>query len=122
MWGSVGLNTQTLKNGLKKYGRSGIVTYLGLSSLVTTGFYIAIERNVDVKKLVGLEDEPEGEPSMLQKLLLGPGSHLVLAIMCSKACIPIKLPVALALTPYVNRLEQRFFQRAVQQATKSAQH
>jgi hypothetical protein len=48
-------------------------------------------------------DEPEGEPSMLQKLLLGPGSHIVLAIMCSKACIPIKLPVALALTPYVHR-------------------
>jgi hypothetical protein len=37
MWGSVGLNTQTLKNGLKKYGRSGIITYLGLSSMVTTG-------------------------------------------------------------------------------------
>jgi hypothetical protein len=40
---------------------------------------------------------------MLQKLLLGPGSHIVLAVMCSKACIPIKLPVALALTPYVHR-------------------
>jgi hypothetical protein len=49
------------------------------------------------------EDDPDAEPSRLQKLLLGPGSHLVLAIVCSKAMIPLKLPVAVALTPYVHR-------------------
>lgn len=84
MWASLGLNTETLKKGLKKYGRTGLVTYLGLSTLVTTGvraicgpcrppsyhqtktpaaagchhhagFYVAIERKVDVKKLVGIK-------------------------------------------------------------------
>eukprot|EP00878_Enallax_costatus_P008259 GHUV01008635.1.p1 GENE.GHUV01008635.1~~GHUV01008635.1.p1 ORF type:complete len:123 (+),score=8.34 GHUV01008635.1:191-559(+) len=119
MWGSLGLNTETLKKGLRKYGRTGIITYLGLSTMVTTGFYIAIERNVDVKKIVGIKDtDPDSEPSALQKMLLGPGSHLALAILCSKACIPLKLPVAVALTPYVHRLEQRFLHRAVQQATQ----
>lgn len=37
MWGSIGLNTKSLQNALKKYGRSGIVTYLGLSTMVTSG-------------------------------------------------------------------------------------
>jgi len=48
-------------------------------------------------------DDPDGEPSWMQKVLLGPGSHLALAILCSKAMIPLKLPVAVALTPYVYR-------------------
>lgn len=39
----------------------------------------------------------------MHKLLLGPGSHVALAILCSKAMIPIKLPIAVALTPYVYR-------------------
>lgn len=91
------------------------MTYLSLSTLVTTGFYIAIEQNVDVKKLVGIKDDPDQEPSPIQKLLLGPGSHLVLAIMCSKAMIPLKLPVAVALTPYVHRLEKKLLQRLAQQ-------
>lgn len=111
MWGSLGLNSSRLKDGLKKYGRTGIFTYLGLSTMVTTGFYIAIERNVDVKKIVGIKDDPDGEPSWMQKVLLGPGSHLALAILCSKAMIPLKLPVAVALTPYVYRLEQRLLPR-----------
>ena len=39
----------------------------------------------------------------MQRLLLGPGSHLALAILCSKVFIPLKLPVAMALTPYVHK-------------------
>jgi hypothetical protein len=37
MWGSLGLNTQQLKAGLQKYGRTGVFTYLGLSTMLTTG-------------------------------------------------------------------------------------
>jgi hypothetical protein len=48
-------------------------------------------------------DEPDAEPGWLQNILLGPGSHFALAILCSKAMIPIKLPIAMALTPYVYR-------------------
>lgn len=38
MWGSLGLNSSRLREGLKKYGRAGIVTYLGLSTMVTSGW------------------------------------------------------------------------------------
>jgi hypothetical protein len=48
-------------------------------------------------------EDPDAEPSWLQSVLLGPGSHLALAILCSKACIPVKVPVAAVLTPYVYR-------------------
>eukprot|EP00877_Chromochloris_zofingiensis_P002492 jgi/Chrzof1/12243/Cz06g26240.t1 len=109
------INAQRFKEVMRKYGRTGIITYLGLSTLVTTGFYIAIEKNVDVKKLVGIKDDPDKDPTWLQRVLLGPGSHLALAILCSKVMIPIKLPVAAALTPYVHRLEQRILQRAAVQ-------
>lgn len=43
------------KEVLKKYGRAGVVTYLSLSTMVTTGFYVAIKSNVDVKALVGIK-------------------------------------------------------------------
>jgi hypothetical protein len=107
---------QQLRATLRRYGRAGIVTYLGLSGMVTCGFYVAIERNVDVRGLLGLPKEGEQAsgvasslPPWLQGALAGPGSHLALAVLCSKAMIPIKLPVAVALTPYVARLEQRLF-------------
>jgi hypothetical protein len=108
-----------LRATLRRYGRAGIVTYLGLSGMVTCGFYVAIERNVDVRGLLGLPKEGEeggsasgvagALPPWLQGALAGPGSHLALAVLCSKAMIPIKLPVAVALTPYVARLEARIF-------------
>lgn len=114
-----------LRAALRRYGRAGIVTYLGLSSMVTCGFYVAIERNVDVRGLLGLPKEgQEGAtgpassmPPWLQSALAGPGSHLALAVLCSKAMIPIKLPVAVALTPYVARLEQRIFGRRAASAS-----
>ncbi len=37
MYGSLGLNTQRLKDGLKKYGRTGVATYLAVSFMVTGG-------------------------------------------------------------------------------------
>jgi hypothetical protein len=48
-------------------------------------------------------EDPESEPTLVEKLLVGKGSHLALAIFCSKAFVPIKLPLAVALTPYVHR-------------------
>ena len=39
----------------------------------------------------------------MERIFTGRGSSLALALLCSKAFIPIKLPVALAITPYVYR-------------------
>lgn len=79
-------NLAALKNGLKKYGRTGVVVYLGLSTCVTAsmylaplkvgksapshhkqctifiilaGFYVAIEQHVDVKKILGIKGEQQ---------------------------------------------------------------
>ncbi len=49
------------------------------------------------------DSDPEEEPNWLSKALLGPGSHLALAILCSKVMIPIKVPAAAVLTPYIYR-------------------
>ena len=39
----------------------------------------------------------------MEKYLIGKGSNLALAIICSKMLVPVKLPVAMAVTPYVQR-------------------
>lgn len=48
-------------------------------------------------------DDPGREPSWFESLLVGKGSNLALAILCSKFCVPIKVPMAVAITPYVHR-------------------
>uniref|UniRef100_A0A7S0URE8 DUF1279 domain-containing protein n=1 Tax=Polytomella parva TaxID=51329 RepID=A0A7S0URE8_9CHLO len=98
---------QKLKGGLQKYGKTGLFTYIGLSACVTTGFYVAIENNVDVAKLLGIKSDPNKEPGFAEKYLLGKGSSIALAIICSKMLVPLKLPAALALTPYVQRFLER---------------
>ncbi|PNW88476.1 hypothetical protein CHLRE_01g031250v5 [Chlamydomonas reinhardtii] len=102
-----------LKAGLKKYGKAGIYTYFGLSTCVTASFYVAIESHVDVRSILGLkkasDEQEEGkEPSFVERFLIGKGSNLALAILCSKMLIPIKVPAAMALTPYVQRVLDKF--------------
>ncbi|GLI69996.1 hypothetical protein VaNZ11_014729 [Volvox africanus] len=134
-------NFSNLKAGLKKYGKTGIYTYLGLSTCVTASFYIAIESHVDVRSLLGIkkdcggsklqcqstssynppwtraEDEGVGkEPSFVERVLVGKGSNLALAFLCSKMLIPVKVPAAIALTPYVQRLIDRLAGRAARSA------
>lgn len=101
-----------LKSTLKKYGRTGVAVYLCVSTCVTTGCYIAIKNHVDVKGLLGIKDDPDKEPSYIEKLIFGSGSHVALAILCSKAFIPLKLPVSVALTPYVHRTVQGLMRNA----------
>ncbi|KXZ44100.1 hypothetical protein GPECTOR_74g714 [Gonium pectorale] len=109
-------NFGNLKEGLKKYGKTGIYTYLGLSTCVTASFYVAIENHVDVRSILGLkkddEDQEGKEPSFVERFLIGKGSNLALAIVCSKMLIPVKVPAAMALTPYVQRLLDKFAARA----------
>ncbi|GIL43934.1 hypothetical protein Vafri_1519 [Volvox africanus] len=112
-------NFSNLKAGLKTYGKTGIYTYLGLSTCVTASFYIAIESHVDVRSLLGIKKEDEGdgkEPSFVERVLVGKGSNLALAFLCSKMLIPVKVPAAIALTPYVQRLIDKLAGRATRSA------
>mmetsp|Transcript_26513 Transcript_26513/g.67435 ORF Transcript_26513/g.67435 Transcript_26513/m.67435 type:complete len:145 (-) Transcript_26513:367-801(-) len=102
----------SLKANLRKYGKTGIAVYLGLSTCVTAGFYIAIEEHLDVTKFLGIKDgDPNSEPTFFEKMVTGKGSSLALAMLCSKAMVPIKLPVAVAITPYVHRFTQGLMQK-----------
>lgn len=106
-------NMERLRAGLKKYGRTGLYTYLGFSTCVTASIYVALENHVDVKKVLGIkEDDPDKEPSFVEKYLIGKGSNLALAVICSKMLVPVKLPVAMAVTPYVQRFVESFAKKA----------
>lgn len=48
-------------------------------------------------------DDPTKEKSWFEKVFVGKAANLALAIVCSKMMVPLKLPVALALTPYAKR-------------------
>ncbi|GLC43357.1 hypothetical protein PLESTB_001336500 [Pleodorina starrii] len=112
-------NFSNLKAGLKKYGKTGIYTYFGLSTCVTASFYVAIESHVDVRALLGMkkdEEEDGKEPSFVERMLIGKGSNLALAFLCSKMLIPLKVPAAIALTPYVQKLVDRLAGRAARAA------
>lgn len=49
------------------------------------------------------EEKEEEEMNFMERMLLSKGSNLAVAFICSKILVPVKLPVALALTPYVQR-------------------
>ncbi len=48
-------------------------------------------------------DDPNKEPSWIESVLIGKGSNLALAVLCGKVLVPIKIPLAVAITPYVHR-------------------
>jgi hypothetical protein len=56
-----------------------------------------------------LTEDPDKEPGIIEKVLFGKGSNLALAILASKVCVPVKIPVAMAITPYVQRWQEHIF-------------
>jgi hypothetical protein len=83
MFGSFGLNSATLKATLKKYGRTGLVTYLGLSSMVTTGKLYASRRG-----------SRHASAHVLLPMLLPP--HCAARRCCHFPVLPLPSPSAIA--------------------------
>jgi hypothetical protein len=100
---------------LQKYGPTGIGTYLCISFCTWSCLFVAIENNLDVDGMVtylwgegldtravlewwGLKPADAGSKSILSK-----APSAVLALVASKALVPIKIPLTMALTPYVHR-------------------
>ena len=101
---------------LRKYGPTGVGVYLALSFSVWTCFFVALENHLDLDSVIksiwgegvdskevlkrwGLKkDDPEAS-WLMQK-----APSAVLALAASKTLVPIKLPIAAGLTPYVHRL------------------
>ncbi len=54
--------------------------------------------------LSATEREADAEPEgWLQKTLAGGGSAVVLAFLCNKALLPVRVPITVGLTPVVAR-------------------
>eukprot|EP01025_Chloroclados_australasicus_P047831 TRINITY_DN5397_c0_g2_i1.p2 TRINITY_DN5397_c0_g2~~TRINITY_DN5397_c0_g2_i1.p2 ORF type:complete len:124 (-),score=0.38 TRINITY_DN5397_c0_g2_i1:342-713(-) len=102
-----------LKSKVFRYGTTGYFTYVGINLLTVLGCYILIERvgfDVELKlkqwHLVPEQVDIAGYHDKLRKYLgwYVPGPSLLLAMLCAKALFPVKLPIAIALTPIVNRI------------------
>ncbi|GMH42042.1 hypothetical protein BSKO_09961 [Bryopsis sp. KO-2023] len=98
----------------KKYGTTAVGTYLTVHATTFTCCYVAVESKLDVRGLltrIGLLDVPTNDSNAEEKentrwyesVIQGKGSSLALAFLCSKALIPVKVPVAVGLTPVVHR-------------------
>jgi hypothetical protein len=100
---------------IKRYGPTGIGTYLAISGCTFAFFFFAIENHLDIHGLVrfclsdnvdpkeilekwGIKPAEPGSRSLRSK-----ATSAVLALVASKALIPVKVPLAVALTPYVQR-------------------
>lgn len=113
---------------VRKYGFTAMGTYFTISATTFWTLYVAIENNVDVKgslqvpsrlDFFDLKDQDWGllpsqtketeqqlaENTRWYKKLIseGKGGSIALAFLCTKALVPIKIPVAMSLTPTVHK-------------------
>ena len=113
-----------LKDLVTKYGPIALGTYLSISFVTFCSLFIAIENHLDVeavlKQVLGTGVDVEttlrawgytkpgheqaGEPVTLYQYAASKAPHAALALLLSKALIPLKVPVAAALTPTVARI------------------
>lgn len=110
---------------LSKYGPVGMGTYITLSICTWTSLFIALENNLDISQIakwiwgesidtdevlskVGLRRRQPGDssPETVSEYVMSKAPSFVLASVASKALVPVKLPLSLALTPYVHRVLQ----------------
>lgn len=110
---------------LTKYGPVGMGTYITLSICTWSSLFIALENNLDISQVanwiwgesidtdevlskVGLKKRQasDGNPETISEYLMSKAPSFVLASVASKALVPVKLPLSLAITPYVHRMLQ----------------
>lgn len=93
----------SLKDTVKKYGRTGIAVYLGLTTMSYTSIYLLLKTGVDFKP-------------MLEKLNIkgdsaGSAGHFIAAYAINKAFTPVKLLLTASITPRLHRFLQGRFPR-----------
>lgn len=109
---------QRIQGLFKKYGRTAVGTYLTVHVTTFGLCYAAVESKLDVRGMltdIGLlsapthnsREEERADGNWYDKYFMGKGSSLTLAFLCAKALLPIKVPVAVGLTPIVHRALQR---------------
>lgn len=108
---------------LSKFGPVGAGTYITVSICTWSTLFVALENNLDITEVakwiwgesidadevlakVGLKKRQPGDsaPATVGEYLMSKAPSFVLASVASKALVPVKLPVSLAITPYVHRV------------------
>jgi hypothetical protein len=114
---------------LRKYGPTAIGTYLSISFCTWLCLFNALENKLDLESVFsyvwgegvstkevlarwGLKPKDPDAPKSVWDTI----PSAVLALLISKAFVPIKVPIALGLTPYVHRVlaARGFIKRAKQ--------
>ncbi|KAK9811822.1 hypothetical protein WJX72_010864 [[Myrmecia] bisecta] len=101
----------------KKYGKVGVGVHLTIYAATLAGCYAAAESKLDVGQLLikyGLmsdkevkDDASPEQRGWLANTLTHSGSSLAVAFLCTKALLPVRVPLTLTLTPMVARAIQR---------------
>lgn len=106
----------------RQYGKVAVGVHLTVYAASFAGLYMAAKNQMNVESLLvkygllserGADSPPEG---WLQKTLAGGGSAVVIAFVCNKALLPVRVPITVGLTPMVARVLQ---QRVVNKGSRS---
>ncbi|CAL8469260.1 g8801 [Coccomyxa elongata] len=118
-----------LQELVKKYGKVAIGVHLGIYAATLAGCYVAAERKLNLEhylvkyNLLKEEDlRADGDPadrSWLAKVLTSSGSSFAIAFVCTKALLPVRLPLTVAVTPAVARIIHPRAVTSTQQAAKN---
>jgi hypothetical protein len=80
---------------LKKYGRTGIAVYLGLTTMSYASIYFLLKTGVDFKPML--------ERLNIKSDNAGSASHLIAAYAINKVLSPLKLLLTASITPRIHR-------------------
>jgi len=106
--------SEKIKDLFRKYGRVGLGVHLAIYAATISGCYIAAERNQKLEDFLvrhGLlsnqelkDDADPDSRGWFTGTLTSSGSSLALAFICTKALLPIRVPITLAITPPIARI------------------
>jgi len=118
-----------LQELFKKYGKIGIGVHLSIYAATLAGCYFATQNKLKLEHYLidyGLLTEkdlkadanPE-ERSWIAKAVTSGGSSFAIAFLCTKALLPVRVPLTIGLTPVVARiLHPRIAAQAQQEASQ----
>lgn len=101
----------------RKYGKIGVATHLSIYAATFSGCYYAAESNVNLARHLegwGLlsdrdvaEDKDPDKRGIIARNLTNSGSSFALAFLCTKALLPVRVPLTVAITPAIARVLQQ---------------
>ncbi|KAK9848251.1 hypothetical protein WJX84_011800 [Apatococcus fuscideae] len=107
-------STARIRELFKKYGYTAVGVHLGVYAATISGCYVAAERSSGLEKLLikyGLlsdeslkADKDSKQRGWFADQMSRGGPSLLIAFICTKALLPVRAPLTLAITPPVARI------------------